>query len=635
MKVTIVHTNNKKQLLVSTKTMEKLMERFARDDSKLTITHFREYVPYLSNNYEGYKDLPKWMHIYPAAEFAKDENNNLKMKAFNGILLLKFGNITDVDGVEGIKRSVAILPSTLAAITGADGKTVIVLIKFQGENDSLPTSEADAEHLYRIAYQQIFPVYQAIVKASILVDGPKPSIEAGSTLSQEPSIHNSFMMTLDAEPYFNSKAVAMKIDSHARSQNLTPSTGNNQQTIADSGTAEEDSNGKNNNKKEDKNSVRSNIVSMMQLLESRYDFRYNTVMKFVEYMPKEKGWYGFQPVDPRVQKRMTLEVQLADIRVSIKDVRNFLESDYIKNYNPIDEYLFQCYDKWDGKDHIRALARTVPTANPHWADWFYTWFLGMVDQWRGYSHRQYGNSVAPLLISKQGYNKSTFCRRLLPPELQWGYSDNLILSEKRQVYQAMAQFMVINLDEFNQISPQVQQGFLKNLIQLPTLKYKPPYGSHVMEFPRLASFIATSNMKDILSDPSGNRRFIGVELTGPIDVSVRPNYQQLFAQALSALNNGEKSYFDAQQVKLIMKSNSQFEIIQPIDQYFLLYFELVEDEKEGEYLTAAEIFDYLKKQIGSSLKVNSLMGFGRKLANMSELKHKRFAVGMKYLVKKK
>lgn len=628
MKVTIVHTNNKNQLLVSTKTMEKLMERFAKDDSKLTITHFRESIPYLSNNYEGYKDLPKWMHIYPAAEFAKDENNNLKMKAFNGILLLKFGNITDADGVEGIKRSVAILPSTLAAITGADGKTVIVLIKFQGENDSLPTSEADAEHLYRIAYQQIFPVYQAIVKASILVDGPKPSIEAGSTLSQEPSIHNSFMMTLDAEPYFNGKAVAMKIDSHAQSQSPAPNTDNHQQTISDFRAPEE-------GKKVDKNSIRENIVNMMQLLKSRYDFRYNTVMKFVEYMPKEKGWYGYQPVDPRVQKRMMLEVQLADIRVSIKDVRNFLESDYIKNYNPIDEYLFQCYDKWDGKDHIRALARTVPTANPHWADWFYTWFLGMVDQWRGYSHRQYGNSVAPLLISKQGYNKSTFCRRLLPPELQWGYSDNLILSEKRQVYQAMAQFMVINLDEFNQISPQVQQGFLKNLIQLPTLKYKPPYGSHVMEFPRLASFIATSNMKDILSDPSGNRRFIGVELTGPIDVSVRPNYQQLFAQALSALNNGEKSYFDAQQVKLIMKSNSQFEIIQPIDQYFLLYFELVEDEKEGEYLTAAEIFDYLKKQIGSSLKVNSLMGFGRKLANMSELKHKRFADGMKYLVKKK
>lgn len=582
----------------------------------------------MENNYEYYKDMPTWMHIYPAAEFAKDENNNLKMKACNGILMLKFGNITDVDGVEGVKRSVAMLPSTFAALEGADGKSVIVLVKFSNEDDSLPAEEADAERLYRIAYQQILPVYQAIAKASVLTDGPKPSIEAGANLSFEPSMHNSFMMTLDAKPYFNSKAVAMKIDSNMRPQNLASNTEDNLQMIPGSDTSEEE-------KKVDKNSVRENIMSMMQLLKSKYNFRYNTVMKFVEYMPKEKGWYGFQPVDPRVQKRMTLEVQLADIRVSIKDVRNFLESDYIKNYNPIDEYLFQCYDKWDGKDHIRTLARTVPTNNPYWADWFYTWFLGMVDQWRGFTHRQYGNSVAPLLISKQGYNKSTFCRRLLPPELQWGYNDNLILSEKRQVYQAMAQFMVINLDEFNQISPQVQQGFLKNLIQLPTLKYKPPYGSHVMEFPRLASFIATSNMTDILTDPSGNRRFIGVELTGPIDVSVRPNYQQLFAQALTALHNGEKSYFDAEQVKLIMKNNCQFEVAEPIDQYFQLYFELVENEKEGEYLTAAEIFDYLKKQIGSSLKVNSLMGFGRKLANMSELKHKRFADGMKYLVKKK
>ena len=635
MKVTIVHTNNKKQLLVSTKTMEKLLQRIAKDDSRLTVTHFRENVPYMESGYEYYKDMPTWMHIYPAAEFAKDENNNLKMKAFNGILLLKFGNITDVDGAEGVKRSVAILPSTLAAITGTDGKTVIVLIKFQGEKDSLPTSEADAEHLYRIAYQQIFPVYQAIVKASILVDGPKPSIEAGSTLSQEPSIHNSFMMTLDAAPYFNSKAVAMKIDSHARSQNLTPSTGNNQQMIADSGTAEEDSNEKNNNKKEDKNSVRSNIVSMMQLLESRYDFRYNTVMKYVEYLPKDKGWYGYRPVEPRVQKRMTLEVQLADIRVSIKDVRNFLESDYIKNYNPIEEYLFQCYDKWDGKDHIRALARTVPTANPHWEDWFYTWFLGMVDQWRGMYRRQYGNSTMPLLISKQGYNKSTFCRRLIPNELSWGFTDNMILSEKRQVLQAMSQFLLINLDEFNQISPQVQQGFLKNLLQLPTVKIKPPYGSHVQEFPRLASFIATSNMTDILSDPSGNRRFLGVELTGPIDVSGRLNYEQLYAQAMQALERGEKSYFDAKETAIIMQHNRQFEQISPIKQCFLQVFEPASTPENGEYLMTAAIFDILKQKFGSSLQVSSIQKLGRELQNIEGLKNRRTRFGTEYLVVRK
>ena len=62
MKVTIVHTNNKKQLLVSTKTMEKLLQRIAKDDSRLTVTHFREYVTYMESGYEYYKDMPTWKH---------------------------------------------------------------------------------------------------------------------------------------------------------------------------------------------------------------------------------------------------------------------------------------------------------------------------------------------------------------------------------------------------------------------------------------------------------------------------------------------------------------------------------------------------------------------------------------------
>ena len=258
-----------------------------------------------------------------------------------------------------------------------------------------------------------------------------------------------------------------------------------------------------------------------------------------------------------------------------------------------------------------------------------------VDQWRTYSHRKYGNSVAPLLISKQGYNKSTFCRSLVPPELQWGYNDNLVLSEKRQVLQAMCQSLVINLDEFNQISPQVQQGFLKNIIQLPSVKIKPPYGSHVQEFPRMASFIATSNMEDILSDPSGNRRFLGVELTGPINVSQLPNYEQLYAQALSALRAGEKTYFDAEQTRQIMANNRKFEVVSPVDQYFDLYFDLTDDAEQGEYLTAAEIFQELKSHIGSSLKLNSLIAFGRKLSQMPTIHRKRFNDGMRYLVVRK
>lgn len=610
MKFTITHRNKKNQLLVSTKSLERFLGRIVNDDARNTVENFREYVPYLTNGYDGYKDMPTWMHVHPAAEFQKSENGLLKMKKNNGVLLLTFVDINEDGGVDAIKQKVASLPSTLAAFVGADGISLHVLAKYALAKRTLPDEEVAADRIYKQAFLTFAPLYQVLVKAKMQMP--------------EPSIFSDFLMTRDSFPYYREDALPLTLNEvfHGAEKPVES---------VDGKEADHSSEGVDNDSKE----LSDNIMSMIGFLCKKYDFRYNSVMKCTEYRPKEKDYWGYQPVDARVQKRMTLEVQLANIRVSIKDVRNYLESDLLSTYNPVENFLFKCEGKWDGKDHIRALARTVPTDNPYWEDWFYTWFLALVDQWRAYSHRKYGNSVAPLLISKQGYNKSTFCRSLVPPELQWGYNDNLVLSEKRQVLQAMCQSLVINLDEFNQISPQVQQGFLKNIIQLPSVKIKPPYGSHVQEFPRMASFIATSNMEDILSDPSGNRRFLGVELTGPIDVSQRPNYEQLYAQALSALRAGEKTYFDAEQTRLIMANNRKFEVVSPVDQYFNLYFDLTDNAEQGEYLTAAEIFQELKSHIGSSLKLNSLIAFGRKLSQMPTIHRKRFNDGMRYLVVRK
>lgn len=610
MKITITHRNNKNQLLVSTKSLERFLERIVNDDAKNTVANFREYVPWLTNGYDGYKNMATWMHVHPAAEFQKSENGLLKMKQNNGILLLTFVNIKDDGGVDAVKQKVASLPSTLAAFMGVDGISLNVLVKYALAKGSLPDNEVEADRIYKQAFQTFAPLYQILVKATMQMP--------------EPSIYSDFLFTQDASPYYREDALPLVLNEVIHT--VEKPVDNLKDAIVDNSEEDVDKDGK---------ELSDNIMRMIGFLCKKYDFRYNSVMKFTEYRPKDKDYWGYQPVDARVQKRMTLEVQLANIRVSIKDVRNYLESDLLSTYNPVEDFLFKCAGKWDGKDYIRALARTVPTDNPYWEDWFYTWFLAMVNQWRSYSHRKYGNSVAPLLISKQGYNKSTFCRSLVPPELQWGYNDNLVLSEKRQVLQAMCQALLLNLDEFNQISPQVQQGFLKNIIQLPSVKMKPPYGSHVQEFPRMASFIATSNMEDILSDPSGNRRFLGVELTGPIDVSQLPNYEQLYAQALAALQAGEKTYFDAEQTKMIMASNRKFEVISPVDQYFNLYFDLTDDVKLGEYLTAAEIFQELKSHIGSSVKLSNLISFGRKLSQMPSIHRKRFNDGMRYLVVRK
>lgn len=153
-----------------------------------------------------------------------------------------------------------------------------------------------------------------------------------------------------------------------------------------------------------------------------------------------------------------------------------------------------------------------------------------------------------------------------------------------------------------------------------------------MEFPRLASFIATSNMTDILTDPSGSRRFLGVELTGPIDVSVRLNYEQLYAQAMQALQDGEKSYFDTAENAVIMQSNLQFQVESPFKQCFLALFEPTNDIKEGKYMTAASIFAILRHHFGSSLQVSNIQRFGRELKNIEGLRSRRTHQGTEYLV---
>lgn len=688
-KLTIIRTDKNNRMTVVQKTPERLFERIANDDSKARVTRFRQFALYLNGDYEYYTDMPQWQHVRPAAIYVKDANGNVVFKSFNGLLLLTFGGVMSEAQAEGVKRAVAQLPMTFAAIRGADGMTLHVLVRIARADGTLPTDEAECEKLYRTAYFSMLPIYSSVV---------------GSEAQQsEPSLTNDFLMTMDNRPYYNKLAVAMRVtgDRAAKSTDMKDVTdlklyddydfaynrafnkicgemaesamewdSDEERRMAvytalaeqlrELGFPEEETFThiiRNNWSKVTQEQVRQivsgaysdgdnveqaagskagksrdSILQMMRFLKNRYVFRYNTVMKCTEYRQNNTWINTFQTVTPRVQKRMTLEVQLADIKATIKDVRNFLESDLIKSYDPVEEYLFDCMGHWDGKDHIRALARTVPNKNPHWEEWFYTWFLAMVNQWREQPRRLYGNSVAPLLISPQGYNKSTFCRSLIPDELKWGYNDNLLLSEKRQVLQGMSQFLLINLDEFNQISPAVQQGFLKNLIQLPSVKVKRPYGSHVEEFPRLASFIATSNLNDILADPSGNRRFIGVELTAPIDVSVKPNHRQLFAQAMTALEHGEKAYFDERQTKLIMEHNLQFRIAQPIEQYFDEYFAPAKNEREGKYMTPAAIFAQLRAIVGPQINRYNLVLFGRMLANRKDIIRKRMKNGTGYLV---
>ena len=92
----------------------------------------------------------------------------------------------------------------------------------------------------------------------------------------------------------------------------------------------------------------------------------------------------------------------------------------------------------------------------------------------------------------------------------------------------LSRFALINMDEFDQVK-ESQQGFLKHVMQKPAVTIRKPHQASVESLRRYASFIATSNHYDVLTDTSGSRRFICVRLTGPIESSEKINHDQLYA----------------------------------------------------------------------------------------------------------
>ena len=369
---------------------------------------------------------------------------------------------------------------------------------------------------------------------------------------------------------------------------------------------------------------------LLDYLERKYEVRYNTALGCTE-IRKANSSEPFAPADDRVRNTLAIKARLDGIDVWDKDIRRYTESKFVKTFNPVDAFLKRLKGQWDGKDHIGALAGCVPNDNARWGDWFHTWFLAMVAQWMGLD-ATHGNSVALLLISRQGYKKSTFCKRLLPKELQWGYNDNLVISEKQNTLRAMSQSLLINIDEFNALSAKTQEGFLKNIMQLANIKLRQPYRQQQVTLPRVASFIATANVSDVFSDPSGCRRFIAVTLTSPIRLPEHIDYEQLYAQAVAELESGMRYWFNAVDTQVIMENNVQYQQHTPVEALFFDSFTIPKGLAKGAYMTASSIFNLLRQRYGSQLSLTSLSHFGRMLANIPNLHSKHSSHGTEYLV---
>ncbi|MCS3202402.1 DUF3874 domain-containing protein [Candidatus Bacteroides intestinigallinarum] len=356
-------------------------------------------------------------------------------------------------------------------------------------------------------------------------------------------------------------------------------------------------------------------------LKSHYDFRYNVLTEETEFRSLERMNEGFQSVNQRVLNTLCMEGHEAGIVCWDRDLSRCIYSTRIVEYHPFRLYLDEL-PKWDGIDRVMDLARRV-SENPLWKKEFRIWMLGMTAQWMGIMG-DHANSVAPLLIStEQGYLKSTFCKSLLPSVLQRYYMDKVDLTGQGNVERRLAEMGLLNLDEFDKYSP-TKMPLLKNLMQMASLSLCKAYQKNYRSLPRIASFIGTSNRKDLLTDPTGSRRFICVLVEHPIDCKLI-EYEQLYAQLKEEILSGERYWFTKEEEQELQRNNLSFYRQGPVEDVLRSCYRSVEKGEECELLSAADIFQYLKKKNPAAMRGANPASLAQVLVAVGiERKHTKF-----------
>ena len=200
---------------------------------------------------------------------------------------------------------------------------------------------------------------------------------------------------------------------------------------------------------------------------------------------------------------------------------------------------------------------------------------------------------------------------LLPEDLKMFYVDKFDITSVSGCEQKLSLFGLINMDEFDRYGLRMM-ATLKNLMQLKQLTFRKSHRSYYSQLPRIASFIGTSNQKELLTDTTGSRRFLCVEVMQKIDCS-RLDHAQLYAQLKTELMEGERWWFTSEEEMEIQENNRSFYKSSPEQELFFRCFRMPQADEAGVLLSSSEIFCRLQKKFPAAFRGSSVIQMGRML----------------------
>ena len=294
--------------------------------------------------------------------------------------------------------------------------------------------------------------------------------------------------------------------------------------------------------------------------------------------------------------------------ISAQTFRSALMSNCIPEFNPLTDYLDEAVKAVtinpDGPSYIDQVAGMVHvTYTPQsplppegglsclWHTCFRKWFVSMVASWMD---PKVVNHQILVLIGPQGIFKSTWLDALIPETLvsyrcrQSGTN----FSDKDEQLRC-AEFAMVNYDEFDRLSSSDLDN-LKSLITTPDVSIRAPYGSTKERRVRIASYCASGNKFQFLTDQTGNRRFLPFyvsHIDSPFDHPI--DHHRLYAEAVKMVKEGFVYWFTSEDIQLLSKYVEQFADRSPEEELLDVYFDIPKapgvETRTVKFLTSSEI----------------------------------------------
>ena len=371
-------------------------------------------------------------------------------------------------------------------------------------------------------------------------------------------------------------------------------------------------------KENDSSHKKATVEEMEEFINGYMKFRMNMLTHQIEtqliadaYTDRpEASACHWQRLTDHIENSLWCAMQHHGMAVNLNELHTLLGSDFVKEYHPLKEYL-DGLPPWDGEtDYIGRLAAMVHVKeSPHsplqqdksrerndlsetpvrFADILKRWMVSMI---AAALNETVVNQVILTLIGRQGSYKTSFMQHILPPVLSEYYTtkSNSSRMTKDDLF-TMTENLVINLEEIDTMPPS-ELNQLKAMVTQRYVDERRAYGRNKVHLPHVASFVATGNNLQFLTDDTGNRRWLPFEVEDidspwEADIPYEGIYSQTYALYHQDINF--RYWFTDKEIQQLRGHVQQFEVPRPEYELILTYYRKPVGLERGVYTTSSQI----------------------------------------------